>query len=420
MTGEDRESLQAALRALEACEARQRFMQGLSARLRPLADPEAIRAEAAGAVGWFLGLPSVGYVEFEPDGDAVRDGREHADGRMPARPSRLSEWGAFGEAIRRGEDLFVEDYATDPRGPPGGPDASRAIRLRAAAALPLLKGGRLVALLYALSPEPRRWPPEDRALLREVADRTFEAVARGLAERGQRDAEARGRSLLAEAVGALSHELRNALSPVRNAVAVLAQAGAAEPQLRRAREVLGRQVGHLVRLADDLLDVTRIARGNVELRRERLDLAAVARQAAEDHRALVEGKGLVLSVEVPPAPRWVDGDPVRLAQVVSSLLERATRLTPAGGRVEVELRGGADHAALGVRDTGQGMAPALAARAFEPFVQVEPGGLGLGLALVKGIAELHGGRAEIASAGMGKGTEVTVVLPACPGGPAGA
>jgi signal transduction histidine kinase len=420
VTGEDRESLQAALRALEACEARQRFMQGLSARLRSLADPDAIRAEAARAVGWFLGLPSAGYVEVEPDGDAVRNGREHADGRMPARLSRLSEWGAFGEAIRRGEDLFVEDYATDPRGPPGGPDASRAIRLRAAAAIPLVKEGRLVALLYALSPEPRRWPPEDRALLRDVADRTFEAVARGLAEEGQRDAEARGRSLLAEAVGMLSHELRNALSPARNAVAVLAHAGASEPQQRRAREVIGRQVGHLARFLDDLLDVTRIARGKIELRRERIDLAAISRQAAEDQRALVEGKGLVLSVEVPPEPLWVDGDPVRLAQVVSSLLQSAARLTPAGGRVEVVLRGGPEHAALRVRDGGQGLDPALVARAFEPFVHGPPGGLGLGLALVKGIAELHGGRAEIASAGTGEGTEVTVLLPARAGGPAGA
>jgi signal transduction histidine kinase/CheY-like chemotaxis protein len=220
-----------------------------------------------------------------------------------------------------------------------------------------------------------------------------------------------------EFLSVLSHELRNPLAPIRNAVHVLSHGDPAGPAARRAREIVERQVGHLTRMVDDLLDVTRISKGKVTLRRARLDLGELVHRAAEDHRGLLEGRGLVLEVHVPGAPVWVEGDRTRLAQIVSNLLQNAARFTPDGGRVAVEVIRQGDLAELSVRDTGVGLAPGLQAHLFEPFVQGSrtlprsEGGLGLGLALVKALAELHGGAVRAESAGEGRGATFAVTLP---------
>jgi CheY-like chemotaxis protein/two-component sensor histidine kinase len=163
--------------------------------------------------------------------------------------------------------------------------------------------------------------------------------------------------------------------------------------------------------------VTRIARGKVQLRRRRVDLAELVRRTAEDHRSLFEGRSVALSVEVPPAPLWAHADETRVGQVLGNLLVNAAKFTDAGGRVAVSAAAEGGRVALRVADTGVGMAPEVLARVFEPFVQAEGpsggtrGGLGLGLALVRGLVELHGGAVEARSAGPGRGTEVTVRLP---------
>jgi CheY-like chemotaxis protein len=180
--------------------------------------------------------------------------------------------------------------------------------------------------------------------------------------------------------------------------------------------VATRQLAHLTRLVDDLLDVTRIARGKVELRRATVDLAALVRRTAEDYRALMHERRLELAVAVPAGPVTVDGDETRLSQVLGNLLSNAAKFTPAGGGVTVELRAGGGHADLHVRDTGVGIAPDLLPSIFDPFTQAKQtlarseGGLGLGLALVKGLTELHGGRVAVTSA-PGSGTAFTVQLP---------
>jgi PAS domain S-box-containing protein len=220
-----------------------------------------------------------------------------------------------------------------------------------------------------------------------------------------------------EFLAVLSHELRNPLAPIRNSLYLLDHAPPGSERAARARDVLNRQAEHLTRLVDDLLDVTRISRGKVELQRARLDVRDVVRKATDDLRSTFEERGVALRVEQAVGPAWVDGDAIRLAQILSNLLHNAAKFTPAGGTVSVELSSGAGSAVLTVRDTGEGMEPGEVERMFEPFAQGAQGvartrgGLGLGLALVKGFTEVHGGTVRASSAGRGRGAEFVVTLP---------
>jgi PAS domain S-box-containing protein len=220
-----------------------------------------------------------------------------------------------------------------------------------------------------------------------------------------------------EFLGMLSHELRNPLAPIRNAIYILNRADPASDQAGRARRIIERQSEQMTRLVDDLLDVTRIARGKIELRRERVDLAQLVRRGGEDHGGLMRERGVELVVELAPEPMWAEGDPVRLAQVIGNLLHNSAKFTPRGGRVTLALELVRGAAEIHVRDTGAGMEPDLLNQVFEPFVQAErtlartSGGLGLGLAMVKGLTEMHGGSVRAASAGPGQGSEFVVRLP---------
>ncbi len=240
-----------------------------------------------------------------------------------------------------------------------------------------------------------------------------DVTAQREAEQALRDADRRKDEFLAM----LAHELRNPLAPIRHAVEVLRLVGPDEPALRQAADVVDRQAAHMARLVDDLLDVSRIARGRVTLRSERCDLADIVRQSAEDYRANLEAAGLALVVDVPAGPVWMQGDPTRLAQMVGNLLHNASKFTPAGGRVTVRLAVDAPNVMLAVEDTGVGIATDLLPRLFDPFSQAAQGldrgrgGLGLGLALVKGIALLHGGSVTAHSDGPGRGATFRLRLP---------
>ena len=220
-----------------------------------------------------------------------------------------------------------------------------------------------------------------------------------------------------EFLAMLGHELRNPLAPIRNSLMILEQPGARPEQAGRALQTLDRQVQHLTRLVDDLLDVARISQGKILLRKGRIDLAALVREAVEDHRGAAERAGEALGLELPDPPLWVDGDPTRLAQCVGNLLHNAVKFTEPGGRIAVTVREEEGQAVVSVRDTGLGMDEKTLERLFEPFSQAEAGidrgrgGLGLGLALVKRLVELHGGTAAVRSAGMGQGTEAEIRLP---------
>ena len=216
----------------------------------------------------------------------------------------------------------------------------------------------------------------------------------------------------------LGHELRNPLGPIRNAAQILGMTGTLDQTGTHALEVIDRQVGLLARLVDDLLDVSRIVAGRLELQRDRCDFAEVVREVVDQYRAEVETSGLHLTAELAAGPFVVHGDRRRLVQVVSNLLHNARKFTPPGGTVTVRLGALEGRATvLTVADTGIGMDPEVLRRAFEAFSQADRsiertgGGLGLGLALVKGLVDLHDGHVRVSSAGPRKGSQVTVELP---------
>jgi signal transduction histidine kinase len=226
-----------------------------------------------------------------------------------------------------------------------------------------------------------------------------------------------------EFLATLSHELRNPLAPVRNAVNILKVLDSDEPEVTWAREIIERQVHQMTRLIDDLLDVSRITRDRLELRRKRVKLSAVLREAVETSMPLMTQEGHDLAVALPAETVELDADATRLAQVFSNLLNNAAKYTPAGGRVDLltELDGG--EVVVSVRDNGMGIPEDMLPLVFEMFLQVDQtvarshGGLGIGLTLVKRLVELHDGRVEARSDGPGKGSEFVVRLPILPGFP---
>ena len=224
-----------------------------------------------------------------------------------------------------------------------------------------------------------------------------------------------------EFLGMLAHELRNPLAPIRNSVFLLRRGAFADPGSReRILGIVDRQVEHLTRLVEDLLDVTRITRGKVELRRERLDLTTLLARTADDHRPAARAARVELEMELPGSAVMVDGDPTRLMQIVGNLLQNAVKFSSPGGRVSLSLAARDGSAEIRVRDQGAGIDAALLERLFEPFVQGERtlarsgGGLGLGLALVKALAEMHDGSVAASSEGPGRGAEFRVTLPLAP------
>jgi PAS domain S-box-containing protein len=230
------------------------------------------------------------------------------------------------------------------------------------------------------------------------------------AEQALREADRRKDEFLAT----LAHELRNPLAPIRNAVMVLNMRGSGDPTLQSMRDIIDRQVGHMARLIDDLLDVSRITRGKLELRREPVTLAAVVEQALETSRPHLAHD---LTVTLPTQPIYLNADPVRLAQVFSNLLHNATKYTPKGGCISLEAESRADQIVVRVSDTGIGIPADQLRPIFEIFSQAAPaidraeGGLGLGLALARGLVERHGGTIEARSEGPGTGSEFVVRLP---------
>jgi PAS domain S-box-containing protein len=220
-----------------------------------------------------------------------------------------------------------------------------------------------------------------------------------------------------EFLAMLGHELRNPLAPIRNAVHILNEKAGEDPVERRARVIIERQVAHMTRMIDDLLDVSRISRGKILLRLRRLDLADLARITAEDHRNELESGGLTLELNLPATPVWVDGDPTRLSQALGNLLHNARKFTDPGGRVTLGVEEEGDQVKVVLCDTGIGMEPDMVERLFETFSQADRsldrsrGGLGLGLALVRGLIEQHGGTVEAESDGPGCGSRFTLHLP---------
>ena len=220
-----------------------------------------------------------------------------------------------------------------------------------------------------------------------------------------------------EFLATLAHELRNPLAPIRNAVSLLHLRSNVDQEVREVGSLIDRQVTHLARLVDDLLDVSRITFGKVNLQRAPVDLREVARDAVATSEPLLAAKSHHVSLALGNEPVWVDGDRVRLAQVISNLLNNAARYTPGGGRITLEIACHGAQARVAVEDNGVGIDPAQLEEVFEPFAQVDwreaasSAGIGIGLTLAKGLVGLHGGAISAHSAGRGKGSRFVVCLP---------
>jgi signal transduction histidine kinase len=220
-----------------------------------------------------------------------------------------------------------------------------------------------------------------------------------------------------EFLAMLGHELRNPLANVRHAVELLRVVGPIHPQLEGARDVIDRQVRQMTRLVEDLQDVSRIRRGQFHLKKESVHLAFVVRSAVELANPIIHTSGQQLTVTLPPEPLLLEADPVRLAQVFANLLTNAAKYTDRGGRIDLTAHRHGREALIAVKDNGIGIAREHLPRLFEMFSQVpggrerSQGGLGIGLSLVRGLVEMHGGRVEAHSAGPGQGSEFQVRLP---------
>jgi signal transduction histidine kinase len=219
-----------------------------------------------------------------------------------------------------------------------------------------------------------------------------------------------------EFLATLAHELRNPLAPLRHGLDILRRSPNSA-EAGEIRDIMDRQLNHLVRLIDDLLDVSRVSQGKIELRRQTVAAADVIGSALEASRPLIDSAGHSLELDLPETPIWLDVDPTRLAQVVSNLLNNAAKYTPLGGRIAVSLRRHGDEAVIAVADSGVGIPRDKHAEVFQLFAQVDHhldrarGGLGIGLALVKQLVLMHGGTVEASSAGLGEGSTFTVRLP---------
>jgi signal transduction histidine kinase/CheY-like chemotaxis protein len=294
--------------------------------------------------------------------------------------------------------------------------------------LPLKAGARIFGVLLLATRRPLpAFAPADKAMVGELAGRAgmslenarlYGSLKREIAKTREAEEKVQEASRRKdEFLAMLSHELRNPLAPIRNAVELVRRIAPDDARLTWARDVIERQVTHLAQLVDELLDVSRITQGKIVLRKEPIELGKVLAHAVETARPLIETRGHRFELDLPAAPIWMIGDFARLAQVVANLLNNAAKYTPDNGRIELSARAAEGEALVTVRDNGMGIERDLLPRVFELFAQGERslarslGGLGVGLTLVQRLVELHQGQVSVRSDGAGRGAEFTIVLP---------
>lgn len=404
-------------------EKQQAYLLTLSDALRPLADAKQIQEVALHCLGSHLQVDRVLYAEVEPDqahfviaANYVRHNFPQMIGRF-----RLSDFGKTPHSQRLGQTLVIADINQ-------ADEADEHLRSYLAAGvvsiigIPLRKEGRWVASLTVHHGLPRQWTAQEVTLVEETAERTWAALERARAEQALSEANRHKEEFMAM----LAHELRNPLATIYNTLLVLSLTHGQEEvlPLDRALAMMSREVTHLNQMVDGLLDVSRISQGKIQLKKQRLELSRLIREALEATRSQFASRGQTLTVHLPNEPIWVNGDHTRLTQVVHNLATNAAKYTPNGGQIRIKLDKEDSQAVLRVQDSGIGIGAEQLEAIFEVFVQVASsldrpqGGLGLGLAVVKQLVDLHGGQVRADSPGLGQGSEFTVRLPLIPNAPA--
>jgi signal transduction histidine kinase len=378
-------------------------------------DPNAMLRNLFAKIGPHLGLDTYFNFMVNEAGDALRLASCTGIPEATARSITRLEFGQAicGTVAEQHQPLvatFIQQ-SDDPKA-----QLVKSFGIRAYVCNPLLAGDHLLGTLSFASRSRDQFGATELQFLQTICRYVTVAYERIRLIQQLREAHRRKDEFLAT----LAHELRNPLAPIRNALELLRRADGNDnghETGQQARSMMERQVQRMVRLIDDLLEISRISRGKVQLRKERVELAAVVQSAAEAARPCIEAQGHELTVTLPPEPVYLDADPTRLEQVFANLLDNAAKYTEKGGHVWLTAERQGDEVVVSVRDTGIGIPAEHLPRIFEMFSQVASalershGGLGIGLALVKGLVEMHGGFVEARSGGVGKGSEFTVTLP---------
>jgi PAS domain S-box-containing protein len=399
-------------------------LQRVTAALSQAASPDKVAAAALRECSDAMGADATALYLLAPDGQRLdlfaqdghpKDAAEQfrsipLEAETPLTDVARKRAAAFYESV----DACVEEY-------PALRDAIRVGDFQASVALPLVIHGDLLGVLGVRFTERRSFDASERTLLLTVADVCAQAIDRArlfAAETEARAAAEAASRAKDEFLAMLGHELRNPLAPISTALQLMKLKG--EDRSQRERDVIERQVSHLNTLVDDLLDVSRVARGLISLSRARIDVSEVLSKAIEMAGPLLEQRSQHLVVEAPKNGLSIDADPLRMAQVVSNLLTNAAKYTPPGGHVWLSAGLEGEEVVIRVRDDGEGIGPGLLPRVFDLFVQGprtiarSEGGLGLGLALVKNLVALHGGTVAATSEGVGRGSEFVVRVPSSP------
>jgi PAS domain S-box-containing protein len=402
--------------ALRANEERLRFLDQLAQTTRALTDPIQIMAMTARLLGEQLQATRCAYADVEADNDTftIRSDWSTPGVRSSAGVYSLSLFGphAVG-SLRNGEYLIVHDVDRE-LGDEGGGRMFNSIGIKAIICAPLVKEGKLAAMMAVHQSTPRQWTPAEVLLVGEVVDRCWAHIER-VRYAAMLEMQDRRKN---EFLATLAHELRNPLAPMRYAAAIMKKASPGAPASIQAQQIIERQVGFMARLVDDLLDLSRISRGLIELKREQASLAELVTEAVDAMRPVIEAARHDLEVVLPATEVTLDADRTRIVQVISNLLSNAAKYTPDGGAIRVAAWQEGSRAVLEVRDNGIGIPPAEQGRLFEMFTQLPhtaahaQGGLGIGLALVKTLVQMHGGQIRVASRGLDEGSTFTVELPA--------
>lgn len=302
------------------------------------------------------------------------------------------------------------------------PELRERFGVQSALSVPILTADKQVLGFFEVHNKLDRagFTPADEEQLLAVAQTASIAIQNALAYRTVQQTEAALRDSdrrKDEFLATLAHELRNPLAPIRNGLQIMQMAGTNPGVLRSTQEMMERQVQHMVHLIDDLLDLSRVSRGKIQLRKERIELGTLLQNAIETSRPLIQAARHEFTVQLPPNRIWLEADATRIAQVVGNLLNNSAKYTKEGGHIWLTAEQSGHEAVIRVRDNGIGIPPAMLPRIFDMFAQVETalgrsqGGLGIGLTLVKSLVEMHGGKVEAHSAGPDRGSEFIIRLP---------